>query len=341
MDFPQKIVTVNLCKLQYTLMKEIASELVAEGGTIFGGYVRDMMIHDHYAALFYEKYEGTTDSEKYSDPTFDPETMARLLVPKDIDVFFLEKKSQVHQILDRLKKPERENETTVARSVYSFDKDIKHLKTRISFPSASKFLGRSLAIQLDILYSTENVEPPFTKCDLECNAFLMDAHGIRLSRSIGCRLDDVPSTDPKRKREEMRIIRDLLEFKTMAFQVPRFSEDRYNDKYNHDDMSDNAKSERKRKIQRMLNMLCRGWTITNIPLSISKYPPGEPEECNHCRKIIPTRERGIAVNCCGVTVDTHCLSAHVLEELDEKIKPQCINQCVIGKKGWDIFTTHF
>lgn len=84
MDFSQKTVTINLCKLLYTLMKEIASELVAQGGIIFGGYVRDMMIHDHYTALFYEKYEGTRDAMKYSDLTFDPETTARLLVPRTL-----------------------------------------------------------------------------------------------------------------------------------------------------------------------------------------------------------------------------------------------------------------
>lgn len=80
-------------KLDWKLKKEVGEIVLTAGGTIFGGYIRDSIIHDHYAKLYYEKCDEDKVSEddiddKYTDPTFYPEYSDRTVVPEDIDCFF-------------------------------------------------------------------------------------------------------------------------------------------------------------------------------------------------------------------------------------------------------------
>lgn len=76
-------------KIEWKLKKEIGALVLKAGGTIFGGYIRDSIIHDHYAKLYYENAtpEEAIDA-RYNDPTFFPEYKERTLIPEDIDCFF-------------------------------------------------------------------------------------------------------------------------------------------------------------------------------------------------------------------------------------------------------------
>lgn len=74
-------------KLSWKLKKEVGSAILEAGGQIFGGYVRDTIIHDHYAKLYYEK-TAKQEEDSYNNPTYLPEYKDRTLLPEDIDCFF-------------------------------------------------------------------------------------------------------------------------------------------------------------------------------------------------------------------------------------------------------------
>ena len=88
----------------YRNKKNIVDCILQYNGVLFGGYVRDTILHDHYADIFYE-YIDSKDLKSsypkisnesyqrmvhnfYNDSTYHPESKLRLTVPKDIDCFF-------------------------------------------------------------------------------------------------------------------------------------------------------------------------------------------------------------------------------------------------------------
>jgi hypothetical protein len=70
----------------YQIKKEIASIILYAGGHIFGGYVRDKLLHDSHAQKFYKKH-GANSTSLYSDITINPELSGRFICPNDIDCY--------------------------------------------------------------------------------------------------------------------------------------------------------------------------------------------------------------------------------------------------------------
>lgn len=83
----------NFKRLSWKLKKHVAKLILNTGGIIFGGYVRDAIIHDHYSDKYYTKCSEDMVSSvdiisRYNDETFYPEYKERMLIPEDIDCFF-------------------------------------------------------------------------------------------------------------------------------------------------------------------------------------------------------------------------------------------------------------
>jgi hypothetical protein len=73
---------------KHFLYKILCDVLLSAGkGYIYGGLIRDNILHDYMAEQFYEKNYGST-FDVYNDPKIDKETSLRTLVPTDIDVLF-------------------------------------------------------------------------------------------------------------------------------------------------------------------------------------------------------------------------------------------------------------
>ena len=76
-------------KYEWTLKKLVVDTIIEAGGTIFGGAVRDMYLHDIHANTFYSTYKNTgrhmIDYLKYQDKSYLPNTLGRLEIPNDID----------------------------------------------------------------------------------------------------------------------------------------------------------------------------------------------------------------------------------------------------------------
>jgi len=89
----------NQMKYKWKLFKKVEEVLIEGDAQIFGGYVRDSIIHDTYAKKF---YETTADASKYAVADFEPETALRNTLPTDIDCLLPEGK--VQDLLKALKK---------------------------------------------------------------------------------------------------------------------------------------------------------------------------------------------------------------------------------------------
>lgn len=79
-------------KIQWKMILDIEKILLGSGLYIFGGYVRDKILHIHHANMFYEKTCKSQEflnniQTKYSDKTYLPEHNDRSLIPTDIDCF--------------------------------------------------------------------------------------------------------------------------------------------------------------------------------------------------------------------------------------------------------------
>jgi len=84
---------------EYQVKKEIAETILREGGHIFGGYVRDKLLHDSHAQKFYKKH-GAESATLYSDKTSSPELSGRFVCPNDIDCYM--KKTCMESIIEKL-----------------------------------------------------------------------------------------------------------------------------------------------------------------------------------------------------------------------------------------------
>jgi GTPase SAR1 family protein len=199
-------------KTRWKLMQEIVHSIQEVNGYVFGGYVRDKIIHDHYATLFYSNIHNTRS--EYKDPYYKPESALRLLIPSDIDCFM--HTSQIKLFKKKLEENLLSVEEIISDlpcSIYFPDapQEILHTKWKISFnvhPLLSKLIGKmTFSIPVDILHSAiPNLKPPFGTIDFECNALLLTPDDeYKLADEISIYLP------PKEKIEKLnRIISEII-----------------------------------------------------------------------------------------------------------------------------------
>jgi hypothetical protein len=224
-----------------TMMK-ISELLIEQDAIIFGGFVRDQYIHTHYADAF---YRDARDRKKYDDEDYHPETRHRLLIPKDIDVFIKGNEDDVQKVYSSLEPYGFEVIIKRLKRIYNRFEHIGHQKVTIH----KHVLGLPVVkIDLDILFSLDDVRPPFKRLDLWCNSLIMDKTGIRLSDQTGSPVDNWTHFD--RKKFEIQILQDILKFETIKV-----------------DFDEEQGKKNKETIRiRTESMKNRGWIIKDISL---------------------------------------------------------------------------
>ena len=93
-------ITYNIDNIKNNVNWDIKNIIFKWGGIIFGGFVRDFIISDHYSQMYYDKkfkFNKTT----FWNEQFDPETAARTLIPNDIDVC-LYKEENVNKMMGEI-----------------------------------------------------------------------------------------------------------------------------------------------------------------------------------------------------------------------------------------------
>lgn len=257
-------------------------------GTVFGGAVRDKIIANHYSEVYNSQCD-IYNYKKFWNKQVHPETEHRTLVPKDIDIcVYTEEiaKTLAHEIKNLITSDFGASNVS---STYDYSKTsnkyfnfpISSL-TKLSFNvvvGAVPYISSGMIINLKfdiIVPKNRNVQPPFRKLDMLCNAFIMTKNGgITLSRHTGTDMDFMSLIE--RKKIEVKILSDIIEFKTdFCLDYSKYTKERVNYfrviKYNTDVFS------------RVENMALKElpWIIRNLPFDMEIEADGCKDACCIC-----------------------------------------------------------
>ena len=271
-----------LAHIKYIGYNKILENVYKHSGIVFGGFVRDKFISEHFAHLYNCKNkEECLDCEqdkiytncrncdaKFWDKNHKPETNQRLLLSDDMDICFYNE-YEADSFLNSLRNVKEFDkifdDDMTANSKYYFKgvKKIRHVSICITvgnIPFISN--GTNIILYADIVIPRDNkLEPPFNRLDMLDNVFIMNKDIIRISNNTGTFIDKQGLY--KRQVISDKIIQDMQQFKTQLCFGSNF-----------------------KAATRLQNMLSKklNWKFTNLPFKYEKYVDNnEKEECSICR----------------------------------------------------------
>lgn len=258
-------------RIKYKIYELVKTSVFENNGVIFGGFVRDMIISDHYKTI-YNSTNGY-NIHKFWNKFHQPETAARAMIAKDMDIcmYSLE---DVDTFTTALKNIFNERagyanvtlkDTTVSKDSCYFGIPI-NIHKRISVKTTVGkipfvYSGVDLTFDFDIIVPRRaNVQPPFNRIDMLSNVFILTKQGITISNNTGTIIDKM-SIINKQKISGL-IMSDIVEFKT------QFCLMNYTDNYACGSFRYNMKV-----CERLNKMLFRQfpWKITNLPLALEQF----------------------------------------------------------------------
>jgi hypothetical protein len=236
-------ITININKEINYAYDELAEFLVSEGGTIFGGYIRDKI---------YRKNNKNGKNGKSGGFAFIEE-----IIPSDIDVFF-DYKESLKTINDYLKsngygysyKKKTKNfylqNVQVNHYSYEIIKMICNLHNKV----------KTIELKLDVLIGDNTgLLPPFERLDFITNCLIMDSSGISISPCTGTYMDNIEHF------EKLDLLCDIINFiKNKQTYIMK------------------SGKEIIKKLNRSLKLIENDWNIINIPFIKQCYG----EECVVC-----------------------------------------------------------
>lgn len=190
---------------QYLSFKEVVELAIECGGTVFGGFPRDFVRKEHFCLEFFKTHK----KEDFTNPEVSPETIDRLLLPKDLDIHF-KTKPEYLTFRQSLKGAFYRTSVTGIDNVYARDMpQVHHIKLvafldldigrvvkslgirkgvakEVILPQLAQRLEgmeiSSTPINIDILISRG--EPPFAELDFNCNGLIINKDGLRLCEDL-------------------------------------------------------------------------------------------------------------------------------------------------------------
>jgi len=179
-----KTITVNTSIMRWKMFKELFENGLHCNGVIFGGAIRDKILHDHGAQLFYKTDHTTSE---YIDPECHVESIDRLIIPNDIDIAFYKREhaEQFKRLLEKrgyiiVNNPGESIEESDDSNYCREEDGMMHLKWKIEIntPLFIKCYTQNILpqFQIDVLLPKIGTErdiedlPPFGNGDFECNA---------------------------------------------------------------------------------------------------------------------------------------------------------------------------
>jgi len=176
------------------------------------------------------------------------------------------------------------------------------------------FLGKKIEIKVDYVVGPLGSRPPFRALDFECNAWIWDKYGIHLSQATGTNMDKMSPRDIK--DHEIKILTDAKAKITTYFPMDKSGELRSMEGLN--------KYRRKIRAERIVKMLKRGWTITNMSEIVESQ--ADPEDiCSICQDAI--EGSCIKMPCCVSKYHHDCFVTYAKSELDERTHVRCLQRC--------------
>lgn len=246
----------------YEMMQDLAFQ---HSGTIFGGYVRDHIISEHYTCEFAQKHGASRDHSRFWDHKFCPETKHRLLLPSDMDVTFKTMRDADNFIdaIRQTREYRHVNIVDVTPGGYycAVVQSMRRVVITIiigEVPFLSS--GTLVSVKADVIVPKQNIllQPPFNNLDMLCNGFIMTKDGTSFSQNTGTVMDNYPLL--RKTQVTLGIIKDMIEFKTylcftrntsrrrMLFNIIAF-----------------------KRIEKMLAKKQCTWTFLNMPFIVDTY----------------------------------------------------------------------
>ena len=278
-----KTIDARIKRAAFQKVKDLAFQY---NGTIFGGFVRDEIISDQNSDQYYkidhEHVNFTQHMAKYWDSKYMPETKARLLIPKDIDISFSNVKNSERFISALRNVPQFEavvpriiDNSTYESSFISSIMEVTILMRVDVIPFVSD--GRTILIKADVVIPrAPNMQPPFKKLDMLCNAFIMTRDGgKRLSNCTGTIIDSY--TDYEKIVLAAQIISDMMDFRT-ALVFSQGAQDV------HDRVMNTLNWKAMKRIEKMQKRKF-SWTFLNTPFMLvnkKEISHDAPKECCIC-----------------------------------------------------------
>jgi hypothetical protein len=296
MEFVKINFTPN--RIKYLLFEEIKNSVFENNGIIFGGFVRDMIICDHYKDIYNSSNGYNYNIHKFWNKLYQPETAARTLVAEDMDICMYTEED-VSNFLVAIGNIFNTNggyanvsssDITVTRENSYFSIPINmHKKINYKITVGRiPFVHSGVEISFDfdiIIPKRTKALPPFFKIDMLSNVFILNKHGVVMSNNTGTIIDRMSIVN-KQKISSI-IMKDIVEFKT------QFCMRSYHDDYTCGNYSYN--SEVFKRINKMLFKQFK-WNIENLPFKICNFTyDNNNNNCCICLSELKKRDRVVKV----------------------------------------------
>jgi hypothetical protein len=305
-------------RIKYILLEKIKNKVFEYNGVIFGGYVRDAIISDHYKSIYNNRNRCNMHNiHQFWNKTYQPDTAARAIVAKDMDICMYSEESMNTFIIALRKAFDDEmglgnnmlsskltrNEGTRNEDGYNripikiHNKLIfKVIVGRIPYVHS----GVELSFEFDIIIpQNAKIQPPFYKTDMLSNVFIMNKQGIVMSNNTGTSIDQMSILN--KQKMSMKIMADVVEFKTQF--CMRSSDDFACGSYEYNKVA----------FERIHNLVVRKfqWEITNLPFSLENYKEtNDKETCCICLSCINKNEKVIKIFTDNSTKTNKICSTH-------------------------------
>jgi len=312
-------------------------------GTIFGGFVRDLLLFQKNIFDFDKEFPG----EDFWNPNVG-NLKQRVILPKDIDVCFIGEK--VRDYLRKLASPKNEKFQkrgfffTLLGEALKKQKSEKEkdyaLKVGV-FPitatltNSALFFGKEISIDIDLVFSEKDA-PPFGRPDLECNMFCYHAEILSLMDGPGDPFGKISNFESEFTRGI--ILSRICNKVTTMYPLPELQGDTF---------SPENVFVRKSRVKRIIRAVERGWKIENLEdISLVENvdelaKTAEIESGNYlCCFCHDSESRDnypqLRFNCCRNYAHSSCFVAYSDIELQNRTHIRCPNMCAKRDTHLDI-----
>jgi len=304
---------------------DILFSLTSVRAYIYGGFIRDNILHDYMAKQFYERtlFDDHELFEKYNDPKVDCETSFRTLVPKDIDMRFFSQRDyrmflesvksegyHVHAYTvssDKYKTPKKKNddsdrEEDEEQTIVKYKMEIKsNLPLQDLYMANTRLIDKEFATTSVIVDVT--ISEKRNTADFLCNSVQMSRYGFSVhdERTFFGSVKDL-IMEQKHEMEMMGLIEDQIHTMEAAVFCPL-----------HISIPDR---------HRIMKMVKKGWKIKVIAireLAFLTQITAEDDNEEHCiichekfktMSVVPgvhTLLDGVKFSCCSASYHCYCL----------------------------------
>lgn len=184
-------------KERYLLLRLLEKILLQnENVKIFGGFVRDLIIHHAGAREFYSTGEVNPSPGAYTDPSVSPQTFKdRNTYPKDIDCF-VASYDKIEKIISEIamaipakivEDKKMHNYTNHPNFTYHFG--CRRIIVEYVFNNSLQKKGTKIEVGIDFVYhlKAQEIGPWMYLIDAACNMIYMDKYGLHCDL---CKTDD-------------------------------------------------------------------------------------------------------------------------------------------------------